>query len=145
MVADIRRVYGLPPDMGRLVALSEAEDFAMVARMVQRWSDGSNRFDKPGEALVEARSGGFLVGIGGINVDPYLDDPNVGRIRHLYVDPAFRGQSIARGIVERLVALSDGRFDRVRVRAGPPGAGAFYDAIGFEACDEPAATHQSVP
>ena len=144
MVADIRRVYWIPPDISRLVALSEAEDMGMLNKLVDRWTDGSNRFDRPGEALIEARSGGLLVGIGGINVDPYLDDPAVGRIRHLYVDPAFRGQGIARGIVDRVIALSEWKFERVRVRAGPPGANEFYESIGFGVCDESAATHQWV-
>ena len=35
-------------------------------------------------------SEGRLVGVCGLNVDPYLDDPSVGRVRHLYVLVAAR-------------------------------------------------------
>jgi GNAT superfamily N-acetyltransferase len=141
MVADVRRIYALPTDVRRLLVLSTAEGFDFVERLVADWDDSSNRFDRPGEVLVECRSAGFLVGIGGLNIDPYIDDPSVGRLRHVYVDPAQRGRGIGREIVDRLIALARGRFDRVRLRVGTPHGGAFYMALGFSVTDEPDATH----
>jgi hypothetical protein len=38
---------------------------------------------RPGEALFVARVGERVVGVCGLNVDPYTAEPRVGRVRHL--------------------------------------------------------------
>ena len=37
-----------------------------------------------------------LIGIAGLNRDPYLSDKNIGRVRHLYISKAFRRNGYAR-------------------------------------------------
>ncbi|MGH3649246.1 MAG: GNAT family N-acetyltransferase, partial [Acidimicrobiia bacterium] len=91
----------------------------------------SNRFDLPGEVFLEVRRGGRLVALGGLNRDPYLDDPSVGRIRHVYVHPDARDTGVGHALVTALVEHARDGFARVRLRAGPPCAGYFYVALGF--------------
>lgn len=113
-----------------------------MERLVDEWDDGSNRFDRPGETALEARLGSRLVGVGGLNQDPYMDDPQVGRIRHLYVSPDVRGIGVGRALVEALVDHARGRFTRVRLRTTRPGVSAFYLGLGFEETpDEDDSTH----
>lgn len=81
----IERMHGLPEGLDALVRESVGEGFSGLQRLQQAWQDGRNRFERSGEALFAARAGGRLVGVCGLNVDPYLDDSSVGRVRHLYV------------------------------------------------------------
>ena len=77
----------------------------------------------------------------GLNVDPYLDDPTVGRIRHLYVLPSFRRSGVGTEVVTACLDLATRNFARVRLRTFDPSAAAFYTAMGFVEVDEPQATH----
>lgn len=133
----------LPEDIQDLLRLSSEEGHDLVARLVGDWEDGSNRFDRPGEVALEARLGSRLVGVGGLNRDPYLNDPGVGRIRHVYVSPDARRLGVGRVLVMSLVEHARGRFSRVRLRAGRTETSGFYLRLGFEETpDEPDATHQ---
>lgn len=135
-------ITSLPNDIARLLGESLGEGHNLVKRLVDEWDDGSNRFDRPGEIALQARLGGKLVGIGGLNRDPYLDDPAVGRIRHLYVSPGARRQGVGRSLVVALVDVARTTFRRVRLRTSQPEASLLYLALGFEETgDEPDATH----
>lgn len=133
----------LPAGIQALLQLSREENHDLVERLVKDWEDGSNRFDRPGEVAVEARLDSRLVGVGGLNQDPYLDDPGVGRIRHVYVSPDARRRGVGRVLVMSLVEHARGHFSRVRLRTGRPETSDFYVRLGFEVSpDEPDATHQ---
>ena len=139
----IRRVRSLPDGCDGLLESSVAEGYDLVDRLVRDWNDGTNRFEGEGEALFAALSKSWLGGIGGLNRDPYVDDPGVGRIRHLYVSPEARGRGLGRALVVALVDHARGRFERVRLRATPLGASEFYLRLGFEETQhEQDSTHQ---
>lgn len=146
MVADsvqISAVATLPDGILELLGASLSEGHDLVERLVAEWEDGTNRFDRTGEILLEARRLGQLVGVGGLNRDPYVDDPGVGRIRHLYVLPDVRGMGVGRALVAALVDHARGRFERARLRAGADEAWDFYLRLGFEeTSDEENSTHQ---
>lgn len=145
MVADsvqINAVATLPDGILELLETSRSEGHDLVERLVAEWVDGTNRFDRTGEILLEARRFGRLVGVGGLNRDPYVDDPGVGRIRHLYVMPAARGVGAGRAVVIALVDHARENFERVRLRVGPDDARGFYLRLGFEETFEDDATHQ---
>jgi GNAT superfamily N-acetyltransferase len=146
MVADsvqISAVATLPDGILELLETSLSEGHKLVERLVDEWDDGSNRFDRPGEIALEARFAARLVGVGGLNRDPYVDDSHVGRIRHLYVSPDVRGMGVGRALVVALVDHARGRFDRVRLRTTRPGVSQFYLGLGFEETpDEEDSTHQ---
>lgn len=139
---EVRLFDALPHDISILLEAERAEGHRLVLRLAEEWNDGSNRFDQPGEVVLDVRSNGRLVGVGGLNRDPYLDDPTVGRLRYVYVSSEVRGQGVGRLLVERLVDHAREGFDRVRLRTVTTGGSAFYVALGFEEIDEPNSTHQ---
>lgn len=130
-----------------LTALAEdawEEDFAFLNRLIADWGDGTNCFDKEGECLLAVRQGNLLIGIGGLNRDPYLDDEDtrVGRIRRFYVRPSHRRSGVGMALLEELVSRARGHFDILRLRTPSVGAAAeFYEACGFEPVEEDGATH----
>jgi GNAT superfamily N-acetyltransferase len=123
----------------REAALAEGHGF--VERTGDEWESGANRFDHPGEALFLARIGDRVVGMCGLNIDPYLSDPRVGRIRHLYVLPDFRRQGVGRQLAEACLDQAANGFDRVRLRTVNPQAARFYSSVGFSEVAEDSATH----
>ena len=141
MLSQTRPISELPSDIDRLAGAAREEGHDLVSRLVEEWHDGSNRFDRPGEMLAEVRCDGVLCAVGGLNVDPYLDDPTVGRIRHVFVHPSQRRLGVGRALVGFLVDHARSSFRRVRLRSarepGPP----FYAALGFMPTDEADATH----
>ncbi|MGD2043558.1 MAG: GNAT family N-acetyltransferase [Acidimicrobiia bacterium] len=141
----VEGIDALPTDIARLLEASRAEGYDFVERLVHDWEGGSNRFDRPGEVLVEVRASAQLVAVGGLNVDPYLADPAVGRIRHVYVLPSARRSGVGSLLVKALVEHARGRFSRVRLRIGTPRGGPFYEALGFHPTDEADATHEIDP
>jgi GNAT superfamily N-acetyltransferase len=122
----------MPADvMAPLVAESEGEGWRFVRRLADEWAAGSNRFDQPGEALLAAWMADRLVGVCGLNADPYAADPAVGRVRRLYVLRAFRGRGVARRLLQAVIQIARGRFRSLRVRTENPAAGRLYCQLGF--------------
>jgi GNAT superfamily N-acetyltransferase len=139
----IERIFDLPSGLEGLVALSLREQFPAIDRLQKDWAAGTNRFDRPGEAVFTARAGTRLVGICGLNRDPYLARSEVGRVRHLYVDPEFRRRGVARGLVTRVIEQARESFERLRLRTLGSDADLFYVALGFRrVASEPEVTHE---
>ena len=138
MRAVIQRVGETPTE--RLAALaveSERQGFGFVRRLVQEWGTGANRFDRPGEVLFVATApGGEVVGVCGLNVDPYADDPRTGRVRHLYVMVAHRRSGIGEQLVADVVEAAQGRFDRLHLLVTNPHAARLYERLGFRRAGE---------
>jgi len=127
----VSRVTGLPPGFPALRDVAQAEGWRMLRVLEEDWEAGTLRFDAPGEALLAAWRGTALAGILGLSRDPYVEDPEVARLRRLYVTPAHRGRGVARALVEAAAeAASAHGFASLRVRA-PPAARGFYEACGF--------------
>src|SRR5213594_5039160 len=122
------------PVVGSLASLideSEREGLRLVRRLADEWASGANRFDRPGEALFLARSGERVVGVCGLNVDPYAAQPSVGRLRHLYVLSAHRRLGIGEQLVTRIIETARGRFERLRLSTSNPEAARLYERLGF--------------
>jgi GNAT superfamily N-acetyltransferase len=121
----------LPDRVRDLLVDSEAAGSRIVRRLVDEWADGTNRFDRPGEALFAASVSGRLVGVCGLNVDPYAGDDRVGRVRHLYVLVPLRGLGVGRQLVAHVIGRAGDRFDRLRLRTNNEVAARLYVAMGF--------------
>jgi GNAT superfamily N-acetyltransferase len=124
-----------------LAADARSEGYGFVDRMIGAWHSGEDRFSRAGEALLMARADDEIVGVCGLNIDPYAHDPATGRLRCLYVRPRFRCRGVADLLVSRLIAGSPQTFQRVRLRTYNPVAVRFYAARGFRACSEADASH----
>jgi ribosomal protein S18 acetylase RimI-like enzyme len=122
----------LPDDQVHpLLAASEAEGFRFVRRVVTEWEAGANRFEGRGEALLGCFQEGRLVGLCGLMRDPYQSGASVGRVRNLYVLPAFRGRGIGAMLTREAIERARKTFRVLRLRAATPEAAALYERLGF--------------
>jgi GNAT superfamily N-acetyltransferase len=125
-----------------LLAESEASGYRFLRRVIDEWERGVNRFTRSGEALFTAAIDDRLVGVCGLNIDPYLDDPRVGRVRNVYVLAECRRRGIGRRLVEQAITSARGNFDRLRLRAEESGPARLYESLGFMPCSGvPNCTH----
>ncbi len=123
----------------RVEARAHGIDF--VRRFFEDWASGTNRFDRPGETALSVWQDDRLVGVGGLNRDPYTAEDGIGRLRHVYVLSSHRRLGVGALLVGRLLHEAAGHFRIVRLRAASPESAAFYRRLGFAECGEPAATH----
>jgi GNAT superfamily N-acetyltransferase len=129
-MAEITKITDL--DVAAMQALREEssrEGFRFMKRLCEDWASGANRFDAAGEALFLAFADDQVVGVCGLNRDPYAHDRRTGRVRRLYVLPAHRRSGIGRALLEAVIAHARDHFDLLRVRT--EAADAFYVARGF--------------
>lgn len=131
---DLRLGYftDLTSEFDELLEESLKENHQFLKRLQENWISGENRFDKIGETHVVAVEGAKAVGICGLNIDPYLDDPTIGRVRHLYVHPEFRRLTIGSILVEEVIEEAKEHFKVLRLRTNDEGAAAFYLKHGFK-------------
>jgi ribosomal protein S18 acetylase RimI-like enzyme len=142
MLIRCERLHDLAsPDVAALLSDSEQAGVRLVRRLVDEWADGTNRFDRPGEALFGAWVDGRLAGVCGLNVDPYAGDERVGRVRHLYVLTSSRRLGVGRELVACVLAAARGRFGRLRLSTTNPAAARLYEALGFRPVSERDCTH----
>jgi GNAT superfamily N-acetyltransferase len=139
----VNRLHDLPPDrLSDLVAESEKAGFRFLRRLVEDWRSGANRYAQPGEALFAAVLDGRIIGVCGLNCDPYRPGGRVGRVRHLYVASAFRRRGIGRLLVATVVRTARDAFEQLRLRTDSEPAARFYEVLGFRPRDgEADSTH----
>ncbi|MBD7971056.1 GNAT family N-acetyltransferase [Paenibacillus sp. Sa2BVA9] len=77
----------------QLVDESKSEGFFHLERLVTDYGTGTNTFDKNGEALFLVLKNSEIVGVCGLNQDPFSDSKKVGRVRRLYVSPSVNSQN----------------------------------------------------
>ncbi len=128
-------------DMTILRDEARAEGHEFLDRLYDEWSDGRNRFDREREILVGLFDGDALIGVGGLNQDPYVSDPDVGRLRHFYIARNYRRCGLGRALLQKLLAEARGNFRLIRLRSSGQAASHFYASAGFARCFEPDATH----
>jgi GNAT superfamily N-acetyltransferase len=138
-IAQIERVKF--EELEPLLKESLAEGYTLIEKLWNEYQAGTNRFDSPGAALLGVYQGGHLIGIGGVQADPYLKRPEIGRLRHVYVLQVYRRQGKGRRLVEALIQKASERFDLLTLRTHTAEADAFYRALGFEVAVVPEATH----
>lgn len=128
----IRQLKELPSGFGELIAESQQQGHDFIVRMKDEWGSGKNRFQLQNEILFGLyTSEGTLVGIGGLNLDPYLSDPSVGRVRHVYVLEAYRNKGFAKLLVQQIMDHAKSRFRLLRLRTHNPDAYRLYESLGF--------------
>jgi len=142
----VRKIELPVEGLDALLSEASAEGFTFLDCLVPDWADGSNRFCGEGEgfyAVFEQGEEGQeqLVAVGGLNRDPHLNSPEVGRLRRIYVRAPFRRRGIGAELVAAMLADARRSFLCVRLRAMNDGAARLYESFGFQACDDPNASH----
>jgi len=134
----VEQAASISPDtLADLIAESRREGLRFVRRLADDWASGTNRFDRPGECFFTAQVDGRIVGVCGLNVDPYLipsghKDTSIGRVRRLYVAEAYRGQGVGRRLLAAVVSAAAEHFTLLRVRTENEAAGTLYESAGFK-------------
>lgn len=128
----VEQVTGLlSAELDELVKESVHAGYQHVERLLREWQSGANRFDGDGEAFFVARIDGQIVGVCGLNVDPFAEGNEAGRVRRLYVSERHRRSGIATALLERVCAEARKTFRVLRVGVGLSGEGVFYESLGF--------------
>src|SRR5262245_61334172 len=83
-----------------LLRESREQGFKFLDTLVRDYVSGANRFELPGEALFGIYDESGLLAVGGLNLDPFLHDLHVGRVRHVYVAGAYRRQGLGRMLMQ---------------------------------------------
>ena len=136
-----------PDQLDLLAEEARNQGYRMLDRLQQGWREGINRFDRNGECVLIAVWEDRIVGVCGLNRDPYCTQNDVGQVRRLYVAADMRRQGIGRLLVESIQKRCPGVFQELRLRTNSPAASAFYQTLGFRPVeDDPDCTHVwSVP
>src|SRR5271156_3087694 len=100
----------------RLREESSREGYRFMERLCEEWVSGANRFNGPGEVLFLAVVDDQVVGVCGLNRDPYAHGARTGRVRRLYVLPTYRRSGIGQALLEAVIAHAHENFDLLRAR-----------------------------
>jgi GNAT superfamily N-acetyltransferase len=118
-------------DLNAVLPASLDEGYKFIRTLREEYISGKARFDSDGAALYGVYIDGNLVAIGGVHRDPYLDRPDVGRIRHVYVMPEQRRTGVGRRLMAALIDHSRQNFAFLTLRTPTAHADAFYVSLGF--------------
>jgi tRNA-Thr(GGU) m(6)t(6)A37 methyltransferase TsaA len=126
-----------------LLRESEKEGYRFVRKLLNQYETGENCFEKTGEVLYVAVIHNEVVGVCGLNQDPYCGKGHVGRVRHLFVRSTFRNQGIAGRLLDKIKEEANEHFTVLTLRTSNPIADKFYRSIGFisDANTFPSSTH----
>jgi GNAT superfamily N-acetyltransferase len=118
-------------DLRPVLDESLSEGFGFVQTLLDEYESGANRFDTVGAALLGIYDSGTLIGIGGVQPDPYLNRADVGRVRHVYILNAYRRRGVGKCLLDALIQHAGEHYSLLTLRTPTPAAAAFYEAIGF--------------
>lgn len=150
MALEIQRIRYFPTqEFTEILAESRMAGCRAIDRLITDWETGANRFDRPGEALFITRQGApqsgsgsdRILGVCGLNRDPYINSSQIGRVRRLYVMQDSRRQGIGRTLVHQVIEVAKLSFNWLHVRTTNPIAAQFYQSLGFMPCHSESATH----
>ena len=90
-----------------------------------------NDFSKEGEILLGIFISNLCIGIGGLNVDPYIEDPIIGRIRHVYISQKHRRKGLATLLLKKIIRMAAKDFKILHLYTNIPNASSLYESLGF--------------
>lgn len=132
-MVSIRRAVALPNDIDSMAGAADREDLGLVARLAADYRADKNRFDGPGEGLWAARRDGVLIGVCGLNQDPFAEPAELaGRVRRLYVRPECRRQGVAAALLDAVEEQARSHFAILAAFTTDERAQAFYRGRGYE-------------
>lgn len=130
---ELRQLSELDPnDLRSLIIESQTQGFQFVKRLCDEFLSGENCFNRSGEALFGLYDNDELIGIGGLNLDPYRNDSRVGRVRHLYVAKKWRRNGMGAILVNAIIEKARQHFVCLTLRTDTAEAAAFYEELGFQ-------------
>lgn len=133
MQFEVKRIENLlAVDIKPLLIESKEEGFRFVERLFSDYRDGTNTFQKNGEALFGVFSeNDDLIAIGGVNTNPYSNIKGVGRLRRFYVLKDYRRRGIGELLVKRIIKEAANSYNKLVLHTDTKQGSAFYLALGF--------------
>ncbi|WHY64744.1 GNAT family N-acetyltransferase [Neobacillus sp. SuZ13] len=130
----IEKITDLPRiDLSPLLLESKEEGFRFIVRLVNDYKNGTNTFNKRGEGLYGVfNEDDDLIAIGGINIDPYSNDPQIGRLRRFYVSKAYRRKGVGRFLVNKILFDARRTFEEIVLHTDTETGALFYTSLGFK-------------
>lgn len=128
-IAEVRKL--LHHNLEPLISASGDEGYEFVQRLWNEYENGTNRFDTGGGVLYAANDDNAMVAIGGIHPDPYLNDPKIRRVRHLYVLPDYRRHGLGGLVMRKLISHSQAHFHTLTLRTLTEHGDKFYKSLAF--------------
>lgn len=119
-------------DLKRLVKQSKEEGFRFIERLVNDYENGDNTFKGTGEALLAVfNKENEIIAIGGLNIDPFSKDQNVGRLRRFYVSKECRRSGIGTVLLKAIINEAKKNFNVLVLHTDTKEADNFYIFQGF--------------
>ncbi|KAA0766667.1 GNAT family N-acetyltransferase [Bacillus sp. SH5-2] len=114
-----------------LVQESKDEGFNFLLKLISEYKNEINKFNKTGECLYGVFQEGMLIGIGGLNQDPYTEDNKISRLRRFYISKDYRRTGLGNLLLNRLLSHAEKYFQTVVLHTDTKQGNAFYMANGF--------------
>ena len=93
--------------INHLVEESKEEGFNFLIKLINEYESKRNTFSKTGECLYGIFREDTLIGIGGLNQDPYTKDNKIGRLRRFYIAKDYRRKGLGRLLLGRIYKLCE--------------------------------------
>jgi GNAT superfamily N-acetyltransferase len=129
---------------GDFLSDAASNDGRFMLRLRENWLSGERRFDLPGEALLGEVFDNRLISVGGVSLDPYTDEAELGRVRHFYVLSTARRRGFGRRLLNTLLEHGRWHFPKLRLSTSNSNAAAMYEAAGFRPSIAHKETHRLV-
>ncbi|WP_166704796.1 GNAT family N-acetyltransferase [Bacillus albus] len=114
-----------------LVQESKEEGFNFLKRLISEYENKINTFNKTGECLFGVFQGEKLIGIGGLNEDPYTENNKIGRVRKFYIAKEYRRKGLGRLLLARILSDAKTHFNIVVLHTDTEQGDEFYTSSGF--------------
>lgn len=114
-----------------LVQESKEEGFNFLIKLISEYENKINIFNKTGECLYGIFQGEKLIGIGGLNEDPYTENNKIGRLRRFYISKNYRRKGLGNLLLNRLLLHAEKYFKVVVLHTDSKQGDVFYNANGF--------------
>jgi GNAT superfamily N-acetyltransferase len=124
-----------------LATIAAAEGFQFLGRLIIELENGWLQLGEPAEFFLCVVLDARLVAVGGVTPDPYVTDAQVGRLRHVYVHPDYRGMNLGRLLVRELESRAATAYPILRLRTDTIRAARFYESLGYRVTNSAHATH----
>nr|WP_141436352.1 GNAT family N-acetyltransferase [Bacillus cereus] len=118
-------------EINHLVQESKEEGFNFLTKLVNEYETEINTFNKTGECLYGIFQEEMLIGIGGLNKDPYTEDNKIGRLRRFYISKDYRRIGLGKLLLNRLLSHAEKYFQIVVLHTDTKQGDMFYTANGF--------------
>jgi len=118
-------------EINHLIQESTKEGFNFLIKLINEYESKRNTFSKTGECLYGIFRGDTLIGIGGLNQDPYTKVNKIGRLRRFYISKDYRRIGLGKLLLKKLLRHAEKYFHVVVLYTDTKRGDEFYSANGF--------------